>query len=362
MRVTFVLPNDGMSGGVRVVTIYADRLQRRGHDVTVISVVPPKGRESPRAWLKRLLGRAPKPKMSPQESPYFRNALFRHLILQGLGPGHRDAVPDADVVIATWWETAEWVHALPAGKGRHVHFVQHHEIFAPADVARVRAVYRLPLRRVTISRWLVDVMAEEYGDRNVDCIFNSVDTAQFHAPPRGRQPVPTVGLLHSKTPFKGVEVSLKAIELARRSVPDLKVVSFGVREPRPPLELPAGSVFHQDPDQDRLRDIYASCDVWLCGSHAEGFHLCPSEAMACRTPVVSTRVGGPMDIVREGVNGHLVGIGDHVALADRLVGVLRLPDADWRAMSDAALATVRGYSWDDATDLFEAALLRISRE
>jgi hypothetical protein len=31
-------------------------------------------------------------------------------------------------------------------------------------------------------------------------------------------------------------------------------------------------------------------------------------------------------------------------------------------MSDAALATVQGYSWDDATDLFEAALLRIARE
>ena len=38
--------------------------------------------------------------------------------------------------------------------------------------------------------------------------------------------------------------------------------------------------------------------------------------MACRCPVVSHRVGGSVDIIEEGINGHLVDIGD----ADGLVG------------------------------------------
>ena len=37
MRVTFVIPNDGMTGGIKVVAIYADRLARRGHEVLVIA-------------------------------------------------------------------------------------------------------------------------------------------------------------------------------------------------------------------------------------------------------------------------------------------------------------------------------------
>ena len=37
MRITFVLPYAGLQGGVRVVSIYADRLRKRGHRVTVIS-------------------------------------------------------------------------------------------------------------------------------------------------------------------------------------------------------------------------------------------------------------------------------------------------------------------------------------
>src|SRR5690242_554533 len=40
MRITFVLPQDNLAGGMRVLATYADRLSRRGHQVTV-SVSPP---------------------------------------------------------------------------------------------------------------------------------------------------------------------------------------------------------------------------------------------------------------------------------------------------------------------------------
>lgn len=65
-----------------------------------------------------------------------------------------------------------------------------------------------------------------------------------------------------------------------------------------------------------------------------------------------------MDIVEEGINGHLVDTKDSVALADRMQTVLQLPVAQWRQMSDAALATATHYSWHDATLKFEQALRR----
>lgn len=141
-------------------------------------------------------------------------------------------------------------------------------------------------------------------------------------------------------------------------MPQLRLVSFGAERPDFRLPLPRGAEFHHRPPQDRLRELYAQCDLWLCGSNVEGFHLPPLEAMACRCPVVSTRVGGPMDIVEEGVNGHLVDVGDAAALADRAIRVLRLPEDRWRWMSDAARQTATRFSWDDATALFEQALER----
>jgi glycosyltransferase involved in cell wall biosynthesis len=70
-------------------------------------------------------------------------------------------------------------------------------------------------------------------------------------------------------------------------------------------------------------------------------------------------IGGPADIVIEGIDGFLVDVEDSTRLADRLVEVLTLSDPKWRRMSDAALATATQYTWDDATDLLENALCNI---
>jgi glycosyltransferase involved in cell wall biosynthesis len=36
--------------------------------------------------------------------------------------------------------------------------------------------------------------------------------------------------------------------------------------------------------------------------------------------------------------------------------ICRLSDGEWRVMSEAAYAKATAYTWDEATDLFEAAL------
>ena len=82
--------------------------------------------------------------------------------------------------------------------------------------------------------------------------------------------------------------------------------------------------------------------------------------MACRCPLVSTRMGGPADFVEEGVNGFLAPVEDSEALAQRLAAVLAFDQARWKRMSDAALATARGYTWDDATTRLERALTEIA--
>ena len=151
-------------------------------------------------------------------------------------------------------------------------------------------------------------------------------------------------------------MALAALIAADRRVAGLRVHAFGATEPASWLPLPAGADFELRPPQRRLWAIYAGCDAWLCASSSEGYHLPPHEAMACRCPVVSTRVGGPMDLIEEGVSGFLVDPFDACRLADRLATVLALPDPDWRRMSDAAYEAVRGYTWADAAVRFERGL------
>lgn len=359
MKITFVLPFSSLHGGIRVLAIYADRLQKRGHQVTVVST--PFTMPVRRKVKSLVLGRGwPSGKSQPS---HFDGIEVEQYVLDKERPVVDADVPDADVVVATYYPTAYGVLNLSRAKGAKAFFIQNYEHEAGKQNQILDATWRMPLHKIVISKWLDKIAREKFGDEFVSHVPNSVDLDQFHAAPRKKGSVPTVGLLYATSWMKGCRTSFKALKQVAAALPSLRIVSFGAERPGFDLRLPENTEFHYRPPQEQLRDLYARCDVWLCGSAREGFHLPPLEAMACRCPVVSTRVGGPLDIVEEGVNGHLVDIGDVHGLSDRLLRVLSLPLPEWKKMSDAAYSTATQFTWDDATDLFEKALeLTIERD
>jgi glycosyltransferase involved in cell wall biosynthesis len=352
MKINFILTNVSMSGGTRVIVTQAQELMARGHEVRAFSTParPPGFRKT----VSSLLHGNGWPKIWGPGESFFDGSGVPHTVIPKFRPINNRDLPDADVVVATWWETAEWVSRLAPSKGAKAFFIQHYEDWS-GNPRGVDAAWRLPLHKIVISKWLAELARDKFGDADVSHVPNSVDMKLFNAPLRGRQNRPTVGLLYNPLWFKGCSVALKAIEIARKQIPDLQLVAFGHDPVRDSLPLPPGAQYLIKPSQESIRDIYARCDVWLCGSRAEGFHLPPLEAMACRCPVVSTRVGGPLDTIEEGKNGFLVNVEDSAALGERLIHVLKLSDPQWRAMSDAAYATACRYSWRDAAELMERA-------
>ena len=265
-------------------------------------------------------------------------------------------VPDADFVIATWWETAEWVNRLAASKGRKLYLIQHHEVFSYVPADRVKATYRMNLHKIVVAGWLKDLMAREYGDTDVDLVPNAVDHKQFYAPARTRQPVPTVGLMYSITGFKAIHVAVAALRRLKSARPDLKVICFSHQQPQGLEFLGADVECHLSPSQDVIRQCYSSCDAWLTSSSSEGFNLPSLEAMACRTPVVSTRAGWPATAIVDGYNGYLAPIDDADALYDGLVRVLDSPN--WELLSQNAHATAAELTWERSYELLIRAMQR----
>ncbi len=359
MKVTFVMAATDLSGGNRVISIYADRLRRRGHQITVVS--RPRRRVTIKDKALAMLRGQPIPVNRAHWPSHFDAVSgIEHRQIERWRPIRADDLPDADVVIATWWETAEWVAALPAAKGAKAYFIQHYEAHPGQDASRVAATWRLPLHKIVIAQWLADIARRRFGDEDFSLAPNAVDLDQFNAPPRGKQATPTVGVMYSIVPFKGCDVSFKAVELARRELPQLRLVSFGNRRPAAVLRMPEGTDYTMRPAQDRIGEIYSRCDVWLVGSRSEGFGLPILEAMACRTPVIATPTGAAPELIAGG-GGVLTPMEDSAAMAREILRIVQLPQDSWRKMSDAAYATATGYTWEDATSLFESALARAWR-
>jgi glycosyltransferase involved in cell wall biosynthesis len=360
VQVNFVLPADGLFGGIRVLAIYAQRLAARGHKVTVVQPRhrSPSMRETFRS-LKKGKGWPKNPDEGPSFFDTYKHENLTRIKLSHAGPITEKDVPDGDVVVASWWETAEWVWGLPATKGKKAHFMQDYEIWG-GNVERVDATCRLPIPKIIIARWVEKMLAERFDTKPLAYVPNAVDTELFSAPPRGKQAVPTVGFTYTPMRNKGADIAIGAIERARKEIPDLKVVSFGSSQVAPELPLPVDAQFSFRVPDAALAGIYGSCDAWLFGTRIEGFGLPILEAMACRTPVIGTPAGAAPELLAKG-GGILVGMEDVPGMANAIVNIARMPESDWKALSDKAHATACGYTWNDATDRFEAAITQVTR-
>ncbi len=357
MKVVFVLALADLSGGVRVVAQYARLLQQRGHRVLVIStphavpgaVTQIKSLVRGRGWME-----TPRVGTSHLDHPD-----IEHHVLERFRAVRDSDVPDSDVVIATWWQTVEWVQALAPSKGIKAHLVQDHEIWG-GPRAQVDAAYRAPLAKLVVSSFLRDLLRREYGVDAVAVIPNGVDTVQFDAPPRRKQPVPTVGLNYATKHNKGTDIALKAFELASRSVPGLRLVAMGNEPVSPELPLPACTEYALRARDGAVRDLYARCDAWLFPTRWEGFGLPVLEAMACRTPVIGTPAGAAPEAIGRG-GGVLVPPEDPEAMARAIAEVHAMPEESWMVLSASARETAMSFSLDASAAAFESTLLGLCR-
>jgi N-acetyl-alpha-D-glucosaminyl L-malate synthase BshA len=105
---------------------------------------------------------------------------------------------------------------------------------------------------------------------------------------------------------------------------------------------------------DVVAPLLAGADLFLLPSQSESFGLSALEALASGTPVVGSKAGGLVEVVKEGVTGALCEIGDVDAMARASVEILSDRER-WQTMSRDAAADARArFSRDDIVRQYEA--------
>ena len=353
--INFINPRPSLAGGIKSNRLIAEALVRRGHKVTMIFVggrAPPppwwRVRTSFRYWLNQW-------KIKDRQKHHLESSTAALLSV----PHEKilaEHAPDADVTIATWWETACWIKDWPPSKGRKAYFIRGHELYG-GDPKLVAQTYRLPFKKLVIATWLKTLMKEIYKDDNTVLIPNGVDRTQFNYQSRSKQDMPTVGVLYGMAELKGARTAFEAIRLAQQTIPNLRVICFGSQAIRPEHRPPENFEYYYRPTQQEIPELYQQTDCWLVPSTLEGFGMPGLEAAACGCPVISTRCGGPEDYVKEGHNGYLVDVGDVEGMAERIIQIMSLDIEKWTAMSTASSEYVKRFDWDVSAALLEQALI-----
>jgi len=139
-------------------------------------------------------------------------------------------------------------------------------------------------------------------------------------------PGPVVGCVAAMTAEKGLGTMVEAWPAVVRAIPAARLVLVGDGPDRCELEMssresPPGSIVFAG-HRDDVPAWLKSCDVYVQPSRAEGLGTSVLDAMACRLPVVASRVGGLPEAVADGETGILVPAGDAGALTDAILGLL----------------------------------------
>jgi glycosyltransferase involved in cell wall biosynthesis len=171
-----------------------------------------------------------------------------------------------------------------------------------------------------------------------------------YSPGGEKSPTPLVVAVGRLVPVKRFELLIDALVALKAEYPALEAVIAGDGYRRDDLE----AQLHASRAEDWIRlpgrisdeavvDLYRRAWVLASVSAREGWGMSITEAAACGTPAVATRIAGHLDAVQDGRSGILVGGRDELVRAlDRL-----LADPDLRARLGAgALTRAANMPWE----------------
>ena len=236
------------------------------------------------------------------------------------------------------------------------------QVFSTAIVANSEAVKQMLVER------------EYFPERKVQRIYNCIDTERFRPCEPNRElarslglagDAPLIGVVASLHPWKGHRMFIRAAGIVHRARPDVRFLIVGGGSELAALQALARDVGVSEAvvfagARKDVPELLALMSIFALSSPSEGLPNAVLEAMACARPVVATRAGGTAEVVDHGNTGYLVPVGEHAALAEKLLVMLADPARAEEMGSrgrQRALAEFSGKRLvESVTQLYEALL------
>lgn len=218
---------------------------------------------------------------------------------------------------------------------------------APRYVLKMLASVSL---RVMPSVFLLRVSAK-YG-LQAEVIPNIVDLSRFTPSTPGKGELsPHLVVTRNLEAIYGIDMAIRAFARIRQSFATAQLTIAGSGPDQARLQalvceigLDSSVRFSGRIDNADIPRLYASATCLINPSTVDNMPISILEAFACGVPVVSTCAGGIPDMLKDGVSGLLVPVGDDAAMAEKVLCILQSP-ALAEQLRQAGLEEAQKYSW-----------------
>lgn len=351
--ISFLLPGSGYNpvGGFKVVYEYANRFVKDGYDVNVIYPTinfPEEKKLRLRIYshLKKIYHTFTK-KYSCKK--WFNlDDKVREYWVYSLNEKN---IPSSDFIIATSWETAEYLDKYTTlDSVNKLYLIQHYENWSEDEI-RLKKTWIAPLRKIVIAPWLQGI-AEQLGKSSV-LIENGLDFEYFKLlePIEERNPLQLCMLYH-ELEWKGVNEGISAIEIVRKKYPDLKLDLFGVYDDP---NLPDWVTYYKRPDKDVHIELYNKASIFVAPSHMEGFGLTAAEAMQCGCALACTDNGGYGVFCFHEKTALVSPVKDINALSENIIRLIEDKQLRFR-ISKQGYEHIQNFTWESAYSKFKSLI------
>ncbi len=211
-----------------------------------------------------------------------------------------------------------------------------------------------------------DLVARGIPRERIEVIYPGIDARWYKPDPRvARAPRPTFLYVGRLKRYKGVDIALRALALARARGLEVELEIAGMGDDRPRLERTARRLglepavrFLGYVSEDEKRRLLRTAWAVVFPSPKEGWGISNVEAAACATPALASDSPGLRETVRHGETGFLVPHGDVPALAERMTALAQ-DQALVERLGAQARAFAAPLTWDRAALATAAQLERL---
>lgn len=296
MNICFLLPGYSRVpiGGYKLVYQYAVALKKSGYGVTIVHVEHSKmfpGHTNSKVsvikqFIKKMLIEIGL--INSASINWFKLGDVKSIFLTKFT---KEDIPNADVYVATSWQTALMINELRHVKKskKYFYFIQGYETWDTAK-DKVDNSWKLPIKKLVISKYLEDIANQL--NVSVKLVPNFLDHNEYYLEKSiEKRNKFRILIMYHPNKNKNFDLTVKIINKLN-IIYDNKIIVDCFSAYKKNDDVPGNYNFHYRPNIKELRSLYNQASIFLSTSLSEGWGMTCMEAMACGCLVVALDNGG----------------------------------------------------------------------